>query len=214
MTALALGRPSIQLGTRYDFDCVGPIERLRETYCDLRDEILAALREQAPVAMLLALQRRLDAIPMERKWLARIPHNLVVTVGLNHSLDQHLTGSAYTAAWYVGLTDEAPLTFAPSDTMSSHPGWGEVHTEYSQSTRPQLVLASPAAGGSIDNSANKVVYSITGSVTVGGAFVNTESTKNGSAGTLYGGGPFAEGDRGVANGDTINGTIAATATSS
>ena len=48
-------------------------------------------------------------------------HNLVTTAGLNDLLTQYFKGSAYTAAFYVGVTAATP-TFAAGDTMSSHGG--------------------------------------------------------------------------------------------
>ena len=53
------------------------------------------------------------------KWTDTI-ENLVVTVGKNDLLDKYLAGSAYTAAWYMGLVDggSAP-TYAAADTLAS-----------------------------------------------------------------------------------------------
>lgn len=134
--------------------------------------------------------------------------NLVVDEGLNDSLDKHLKGSTYTAAWYVGITTGTP-TFAAADTMSSHAGWTE-STVYSDSVRRTLTLGTVTAK-SVDNSASKAVFNINGSGTVGGAFVVTNSTKGGSTGTLYGGGAFTGGNRSVISGDTLNVTVTCTA---
>lgn len=138
-------------------------------------------------------------------------HNLVVTVGLNDLLDKRFKASGYTAADYVGLTTATP-TFAAGDTMASHAGWTETGT-YSQATRPALTLGT-VASGSVDNSASKATFSINGTVTVGGAFVNTVSTKSGSTGTLYGGGALAEGNRALVNGDSLAVQVTLSATAS
>lgn len=142
------------------------------------------------------------------KWVEEFD-NLVVTAGLNDSLDKHLKGSSYTAAWYVGLTAASP-SFAAGDTMSSHAGWTEEQT-YSNATRPTLTLGT-VSGGSVDNSASKASFTINGSATIGGAFVVSNSTKGGTTGTLYGGGVLAAGNRAVIDGDTLNVTITCTAT--
>lgn len=135
--------------------------------------------------------------------------NLVVDVGLNDSLDKHLKGSSYTAAWYVGLMAGAP-TVAAGDTMSGgHAGWTEF-TDYSELVRQTLTLGAVAAG-SVDNSASKAVFSINNAGTVGGAFMVSNSTKGGATGTLYGGGAFTLGDRAVLSGDTISVTVTCTA---
>ncbi len=135
--------------------------------------------------------------------------NLVTTAGKNDLLTQYLKGSTYTAAWYVGLTGATP-TFDAADTMSSHAGWTENSADYSQANRPALTLGS-ASSGSIDNSASKAAFSITGTATIGGAFVVNNSTKGGTSGTLYGGAAFTEGNRSVVNGDTLNVQVTLTA---
>lgn len=137
--------------------------------------------------------------------------NLVVNVGLDDSLDKHLKGSAYTATWYVGLTDGTP-TVAAADTMASHAGWAEV-TAYSESVRETLTLGT-VASQSVDNSASKASFSINAGATVGGCFVTSNNTKGGTTGILYGAGAFSGGDRSVVNGDTLNVTVTLTAAAS
>lgn len=146
----------------------------------------------------------------EIKWTDSF-HNLVVNVGLDDSLDKHLKGSAYTAAWYVGLTDATP-TVAAADTMASHAGWTEDQT-YSEGVRQTLTLGT-VSGQSVDNSASKASYSINGTTTIGGAFVTTDNTKGGTSGILYGAGAFTGGNRAVDNGDTLNVTVTLTAAAS
>lgn len=143
-------------------------------------------------------------------WVAEFD-NLVVDAGLNDSLDKHLKGSSYTAAWYVGITTGTP-TFAAADTMSSHAGWTE-STVYSDSARRTLTLGT-VASKSVDNSASKAVFNINAGGTVGGAFVVTDSTKNGTSGILYGGGAFSGGNRAVLPGDTLNVTVTCTVAAS
>ena len=141
------------------------------------------------------------------KWVEEI-HNLVTTEGLNDNLDKYLKGSAYTAAWYVGLTDGTPTT-AAADTLASHAGWVEV-TAYT-GDRQALTLGTVSAG-SVDNSASKASFPITSdSTTIGGAFVATVAT--GTAGILYGVGAFTGGDKVADNGDTLNVTVTLTAAS-
>lgn len=134
--------------------------------------------------------------------------NLVVNAGLNDSLDKHLKGSSYTAAWYVGLISGTP-SVAAGDTMASHTGWAE-NQDYTGSNRPTLVLGT-VSGQSVDNSASKASYAINATATIGGAFVVNLPTKGQTSGTLYGGGAFSGGNRAVQNGDTLNVTVTATA---
>jgi len=136
--------------------------------------------------------------------------NLVVDVGLNDSLDKHLKGSSYTAAWYVGVTTASP-SFVAGDTMASHTGWTESST-YDEANRPTLTLGT-VSGKSVDNSASKAVFTISGTVTLQGAFVVSNSTKGGSTGTLYGGGTFSQA-RSLVDNDVLNVTITCTAAAS
>ena len=137
--------------------------------------------------------------------------NLVVNVGLDDSLDKHLKGSAYTAAWYVGVVGATP-TFAAGDTMSGgHAGWTESST-YDEANRPTLTLGA-VSGQSVDNSASKAVFTISGTVTLGGAFVVSTNNKGGSTGILYGGGAFSQ-NRALVDNDVLNVTITCTAAAS
>jgi hypothetical protein len=131
--------------------------------------------------------------------------NLVTTAGKTDIIDKYLKGSAYTAAWYLGLKGSG--TAAAADTMASHAGWSEV-TAYAAATRPAITWGTTSAGS---NTASAVSFSINASVTVAGAFTVTDSTKSGTTGTLYSAGDFAAA-RSAANGDTINVTPTLSAT--
>jgi len=141
------------------------------------------------------------------KWVDEFD-NLVVNVGLDDSLDKHLKGSGYTAAWFVGLTDDTP-TPAAGDTMASHVGWAEA-TGYDEATREALTLGT-VSGQSVDNSASKASFTINATDTIGGAFVASDGTKGGTSGILYGAGAFTGGDRAVVDDDTLNVTVTLTA---
>jgi len=180
-------------------------------------QILAAALRQAVVGP--ALGKRLSThyriecrdAQGRLKWTDEFA-NLVVTAGLNDSLDKHFKGSSYTAAWYVGITAGTP-SFAAGDTMSSHGGWTEV-TAYDETTRPALSLGSISAG-SVDNSASKARFTVsTNGTTIGGAFITTSNTRGGTTGTLYGGGAFSAGNKTLDDNDTLDVTITLTAAAS
>ena len=140
------------------------------------------------------------------KWEDEAP-NLVVNVGLQDMNAKYFTGSAYTAAWYIGLYGAAASNNpAAGDTMSSHAGWTEV-VAYSQATRPACTFGTPTtANPSVaTNSASPASFSINGTTTVGGAFLTSNSTKSGTTGTLYSAADFSSpGDRAVVSGDTLS----------
>jgi len=141
------------------------------------------------------------------KW-REVNDNLVTNAGLDDILDKYLKGSSYTAAWYVGLKGAG--TAVAADTMSSHSSWSEI-TDYSQSVRPTLTLGT-VSSQSVDNSASVETFSINGTATVAGAFLNTDSTKSGTSGTLYGVVDFTT-SRSVISGDTLEVTVTLTSAS-
>ena len=133
-------------------------------------------------------------------------HNLVVNVGLKDMNDKYFAGSAYTAAWYIGLYGAgASNNPAAGDTMSSHAGWTEV-TAYSQANRPTATFAAATTANPsvVTNSAAPATFSINGTTTVGGAFLTNSNTKGGTTGILFSASDFqSPGDRSVVNGDTL-----------
>ena len=134
--------------------------------------------------------------------------NIVVTQGLNDSLERHFRAAAYTAAWYVGLASGTPATAAAADTLSSRTGWFEA-SGYSQATRPALTFAA-AAGGVM--AATAATFNITNDNTsVVGAFVSSGNIIGQTGGVLYGVGQFSGGAKLLSNGDTLNVTVTVTA---
>lgn len=134
--------------------------------------------------------------------------NLVTTVGKNFALDTVLGGSAYTAAWYLGLIDSTSYSaVAAGDTASSHAGWTEF-TGYSNSTRPAPSWGAAASGSKASTATS---FSVNASGTIKGAILISNSTKGGTTGTLYSAGLFTGGDKVVSSGDTLNVTYTASA---
>ena len=148
---------------------------------------------------------RCIAVDGKVKWEAKSP-NLVVNVGLKDMNDKYFSGSAYTAAWYIGLYGAASSNNpAASDTAASHAGWTEI-VPYSNATRPQATFAaaSTADPSVITNSASPASFSINATATVGGAFLISNSTKSGTTGVLFSASDFGSpGDRSVVSGDTL-----------
>lgn len=140
------------------------------------------------------------------KWQER-KANLITNAGLDDMLDKYYKGSAYTAGFFVGLTDGTP-TIAAGDTMASHAGWVEV-TAYSEGARQTLTLGT-VSGQSVDNSASVATFTASGTTTVGGAFLSTNSTKGGTTGILHSAVAFGGGDRSLNASDTLEVTLTAT----
>ena len=144
------------------------------------------------------------------KWEEHFP-NLVVNVGKIDLLNKYFAGSAYTAAWYLGLVNGGTSpTYNASDTMSSHSGWTEV-TGYSNATRPAASFGSATASGGGAGSAgtgtistSATAFNINATNTVAGAFLTTSNTIGGTTGTLFSAGSFTSGNRSVLSGDVLN----------
>lgn len=133
-------------------------------------------------------------------------HNLVVNTGLQMMNTQFFKGSAYTAAWYLGLITGpgSSTTYSGSDTLASHAGW----TEFSNYSGARKALtfgtATTADPSVIDNSASVAQFTISGGGgTVAGGFLCT--VDSGTSGTLFSEADFeSPGDRVVVAGDTLN----------
>ncbi len=141
------------------------------------------------------------------KWVDYID-NLVTTVGKNDLLDKYLAGSAYTAAWFLGLIGATGYSaVAAADTAASHAGWTE-SVAYSNATRPAPSWGAASAGS---KASTATAFNINATDTIKGAFLISNSTKSGTTGILYSAGLFSGGDRAVASGDTLNVTYTASA---
>lgn len=121
-------------------------------------------------------------------WREVVP-NMATTVGKNYMLNAAFRGSAQLSSWYSGLVAYASgVAFAEGDTMSSHAGWTE-NTAYSEGTRPQWSAAA-AAGSSMTAPTYTFTVNASGQA-LHGLFVNSDSTKGGTTGTLWATGAFS-----------------------
>lgn len=141
------------------------------------------------------------------KWTDTI-QNLVTTVGKNDLLDKYLAGSAYTAAWYLGLVDGASApAYSAADTAASHAGWTE-NVAYSNASRPAPTWS---AAGSGSKATTATAFNINAAATIAGCFLIGASGKSGTTGVLYSAGSFSGGNKPVTSGDTLNVSYTATA---
>jgi len=132
--------------------------------------------------------------------------NLVVNTGLQDMNTKYFKGVTYTAAWYIGLVDDSGFSaYAPGDTLASHGGWAET-TAYSGGNRATATFgtATTADPSVISNSGSPGAFSITGSVTVRGAFLCNVQSNSSTSGLLFSVSNFTGGNRAVINGDTLN----------
>jgi hypothetical protein len=144
------------------------------------------------------------------KWDEPI-QNLVTTVGKNLTLDTILGNSA-AGAVVMGLKGVGSANVA--DTQASHAGWLEVglaNAPTYSGNRPTPSFSAASAGSKTTSSA--VSFSITGTGTVAGCFINIggSATKDSTTGTLFSAGDFSS-TKAVVSGDTIAVTYTATLT--
>jgi hypothetical protein len=95
--------------------------------------------------------------------------------------------------------------------MSSHAGWVEVE-DYDEGARQTWTGVAGSAGVST-NSAAPSVFTIDATVTVGGVFLTSVSTKGGTTGTLFSAKAFSS-DRALVDNDTLTVTYQVSNTSS
>jgi len=140
--------------------------------------------------------------------------NLTTNVGRQDMNAKYFSGTTYTAAWYIGLVNNSPTpVYSVTNTMSDiNTGgvWTET-TDYSGSNRatadfgtatsadPSVIANTVASGGTVAS------FSITGTVTIDGAFLTNTQDNSTYTGILFSVAAFeSPGDRSVVNGDTLN----------
>jgi hypothetical protein len=128
-----------------------------------------------------------------------------VNQGLQDMNTKYFKGSAYTAAWYLGLVTGpgSATTYNAGDTLASHAGWTEF-TNYSGTRKAMTFGTATTANPSvIDNSASPSQFTITSSGgVVAGAFLCNAAS--GTSGVLFSAADFqSPGDRTVVSGDTL-----------
>jgi hypothetical protein len=138
------------------------------------------------------------------KWVEIAP-NLVVNTGLQVMNTQFFTGSAYTAAWYIGLVNgtSASTTFSGGDTLASHVGWEENQQYVGNRKAASFGAATLADPSNINNSASAASFTMNATATIAGAFLTNVAT--GTSGVLFSAADFqSPGDRSVVSGDVLN----------
>jgi hypothetical protein len=142
-------------------------------------------------------------------WTRRT-HNMLTTVGANLYLTDTIVSGVSSPTWFVSLYYGASApTFAIGDTMASPGGTEVTGTQVTNATRPALVWGSVSAG-SVSNSGSVAVFTGNATVTLQGLLVVSNSTLDGTTGTLLGEATFTAAP--IAAGYTINVTVTDTVT--
>jgi len=145
------------------------------------------------------------------KWSDTI-ENLTTNVGRKNLMDSYFanTGGGAIVMGLGGANGSSTFTPAYTDTQSSHAGWYEVGganaPTYSGTRKTPSFSAATSANPSVLSTSAAVVFSMTGSGTVYGAFINVGGSTaiDNTTGTLFSIGAFTAGSKTVTSGDTIN----------
>lgn len=133
--------------------------------------------------------------------------NIVVNEGLNYILNAALSGGTVNTAHYVGLfsNNYTPIASTVVTNLT------EVNAKYNEATRPTW-SETGAASQSITNSATPASFTFNASETLYGAFLISNNTKGGTAGTLIAASKFSSA-RSVLAADVLNVTYTISASS-
>ena len=140
------------------------------------------------------------------KW-SDVIENLTTNVG-RASLNDSYLGNTAGGAVVMGLKGTGTAAYA--DTQASHATWLEVGgtnaPTYSGTRKTPTFSASTVANPAVKSTSAAVVFSMTGSGTVAGAFINVggSATIDSTTGVLFSAGDFTAGSKTVTSGDTIN----------
>ena len=138
--------------------------------------------------------------------------NLTTNVGRQNLLDSYFANTGGGAVVMGLMTNNAVPASIPAytDTQASHTGWFEAGATnaptYSGTRKTPTFSTATNANPSVLSTSAAVVFSMTGSGTVTGAFINVggSSTIDNTTGTLFSAGNFTAGSKTVTSGDTIN----------
>jgi hypothetical protein len=145
------------------------------------------------------------------KWVDGF-ENLTTNEGRADLLDSYFANTGGGAIVMGLMTNNAVPASIPAytDTQASHPGWFEAGAAnaptYSGNRKTPTFSSATNANPSVLSTSSAVVFSMTGSGTVTGAFINIggSATIDNTTGVLFSAGNFTAGSKTVTSGDTIN----------
>jgi len=174
------------------------------------DAVDATVTRNAGGAELLGLQGVYTAECYDAqgnlKW-SDVIENLTTNVGRQNLLNSYFSNTGGGAV-VMGLKGTGTAAYA--DTQASHATWLEVGNTnaptYSGTRKTPVFATATNANPSVLATSAAVVFSMTGSGTVAGAFINIggSSTIDSTTGVLFSAGDFTAGSKTVTSGDTIN----------
>jgi hypothetical protein len=141
------------------------------------------------------------------KWTDVI-ENLTTNVGRQNLVQNYFVTNAGAGAVVMGLKGTGTAAYA--DTQASHVTWLEVGATnaptYSGTRKTPAFTTTTTANPAVLVTSAAVVFTMSGSGTVAGAFINIGGTSaiDNATGILFSAGDFTAGSKTVTSGDTIN----------
>lgn len=141
------------------------------------------------------------------KWTDTI-ENLTTNVGRQNLVQNYFVTNAAAGANTMGLKGTGTAAYA--DTQASHATWSEVGSAntptYSGTRKTPAFTTTTTANPAVLATSAAVVFTMTSSGTVAGAFINVGGTSaiDNTTGILFSAGDFTAGSKTVTSGDTIN----------
>lgn len=141
------------------------------------------------------------------KWADTI-ENLTTNVGRQNLVQNYFVTNAAAGTNVMGLKGTG--TAVVGDTQASHASWLEVGATnaptYSGTRKTPAFTTTTTANPAVLATSAAVVFTMTGSGTVAGAFINVGGTSaiDNTTGILFSAGDFTAGSKTVTSGDTIN----------
>jgi hypothetical protein len=126
--------------------------------------------------------------------------NLCVDQGLNSLLNVYFDAATQITAWYMGLFEGnyTPVAAVTAATIASA---ATETTAYNEATR-QAFTPAAASAKSITNSASVGTFTFNATKSIYGAFLISDNTKAGTAGTLFSAAKFSAA-KSVVSGDQL-----------
>ena len=115
--------------------------------------------------------------------------NIVVNEGLDYVLNVAYRNQAALANWYIGIF-KGNYTPVAGDTAANIASNSTEASDYDEGTRQAWTIVAPASQ-QLTNTASKATFTINASITAYGAFLISDSAKQGTAGTLNSASRFA-----------------------
>ena len=133
-------------------------------------------------------------------------HNIITTEGVQHILNTVLAGSSQIGSWHCALVES---NTTPAAAMTYQVPTFTETTSYDEATRPVYNEAAATTGGTVTNSANKGVFTISATKTMfGAALLGGGTAPAVKAGTSSGGVLLCmaqfSGSRDVVDNDVVN----------